>query len=138
MNSLYVLDSCAIIALLKNEFGADVVDDIIVQARTGNCTAIMNKYNLLEVYYGFYREDGKTFATQQIKTIKESPITVIDTLSDALFNEAGRLKALYKVSLADAIVLAHGVSDKATVVSSDHHEFDVIDRSENIDFLWLR
>jgi PIN domain nuclease of toxin-antitoxin system len=134
----YILDACAVIALLKNEPGADKVDDIIVQAKAGNCTVSMNKYNLLEVYYGFYREDGKDFAEQQIKAIRDSNVIIIDTLTDTIFNEAGRLKATYQISLADAIVLAHGSADDVTVVSSDHHEFDSIEQSESITFHWFR
>ena len=26
----------------------------------------------------------------------------------------------------------------AKIVSSDHHEFDIIEKSENINFLWIR
>lgn len=135
---MYVLDANAIVALLKNEEGADVVDNLLVQAALGECTVCMNKYNLLEVYYGFYREDGETFANEQIKSIRSSAITIIDTLTDEVFKQAGRFKATYKVSLADSVVLGQGVADGAIVVSADHHEFDVVEENEEVAFLWFR
>jgi PIN domain nuclease of toxin-antitoxin system len=138
MSNAYILDACAVIALLKDESGADIVDSIIIQANAGECTVSMSKYNLLEVYYGFFREDGKDFAMQQIQAVKDANITIIDTLSNAIFFEAGRLKAQYQISLADAIVLAHGITDNAIVISSDHHEFDIVEKSEDINFLWIR
>ena len=134
----YVLDANAIVALVKNEEGADVVDNLIVQSANGGFNVCMNKYNLLEVYYGFYREDGEVFAEKQIKKIRESPIVIIDTLSDKVFRQAGRFKATYKVSLADAVVLAQGAADSSVIVSSDHHEFDTVEENEKIKFLWFR
>ena len=138
MSKIYVLDACSIIALLMNEDGADVVDNILVQAREKTCTIYMNKLNLLEVYYGFYRSDGQKEAEKHIDSIKASSITIIDELTDNVFAQAGRLKASYKISFADSIVLAEGITKGAIVVSSDHHEFDIIEQSENIKFLWIR
>jgi transcriptional regulator of met regulon len=51
----------------------------------------------LEVYYGFYQQSGKDFAEEQIKKILDSPIKVIDVLSDEVFHHAGRLKSQYKI-----------------------------------------
>jgi len=42
--------------------GADVVAAAYKQAEDGEAKILMNRVNLLEVYYGFYREDGKEFA----------------------------------------------------------------------------
>jgi predicted nucleic acid-binding protein len=134
----YVLDANAIVALLKNEEGADVVDNILVQAAAGTCYACMNKYNLLEVYYGFYREDGEAFADEQVRAIHESPIAIIDMLSDDVFRQAGRIKAKYKLSLADAVVLGQGLAGGAVIVTSDHHEFETVEKNEKITFLWFR
>ena len=134
----YVLDANAVIALLKNEDGADVVENLFSQAAAGNCSVCMNKYNLLEVYYGFFREDGEAFAEEKIRAIRESPITIIETLSDEVFRQAGRFKATYNISLADAVVLGQGAADGFVVVSSDHHEFNMVEENEELTFLWFR
>jgi PIN domain nuclease of toxin-antitoxin system len=134
----YVLDACALLALLKNENGAEVVENLLVEAAGSGCSVSMNKYTLLEVYYGFFREDGEAFAEKQIKAIRESPINIVEILSDEVFRMAGRLKAKYKISLADAVVLGQGVTDNATIVSSDHQELDAVEKGEQIPFLWIR
>ena len=45
----YVLDACALMALLHDEGGAEVVADAINEANNGEATIIMHKLNLLEV-----------------------------------------------------------------------------------------
>ena len=84
----YVLDANAIVALLKNEDGADVVDNLLVRAAAGDCSVCMNKFNLLEVYYGYRREDGEAFAEAQIKAIRGNAIEIIELLSDDVFRQA--------------------------------------------------
>ena len=66
------------------------------------------------------------------------PVVIIDTISDEVFFEAGRLKSQFRVSLADAIALAEAKTRGAMLVTADHHEFDVIDKKENIKFHWIR
>jgi predicted nucleic acid-binding protein len=138
MSKSYVLDANAVIALLKDEEGADVIDGLLTDAKTDACTVTMNKVNLLEVYYGFYREDGKEVAEQYIQDIEDSPIIIEDRISDDIFKHAGRLKSNYRISLADAIVLAQAAATGATVVSADHHELDAVEDGEDLDFLWFR
>jgi predicted nucleic acid-binding protein len=59
-------------------------------------------------------------------------------LSDAVFAVAGRLKASYRISLADAVALAEASVSGGALLTSDHHEFDAIEQKENIRFLWIR
>jgi len=60
--------------------------------------------------------------------------------NDKIFFEAGRLKASYKMSLADSIALATAIVLGGTLLTSDHHEFDAIEASEaeDIKFQWTR
>ena len=51
----YVMDACAMLALLCNEQGADKVAEILNTANKGNVTIEMHKANLLEVYYDLLR-----------------------------------------------------------------------------------
>ena len=57
---------------------------------------------------------------------------------EAIFEEAGRLKASYRISLADAIALAQTLISGGELLTADHHEFDVIEKHENIRFNWIR
>ncbi len=68
----------------------------------------------------------------------KQPIDIVETLNDDVFKEAGRLKAKYKVSLADSIVLGEAIVRNAVVLTCDHHEFDIIEQQEHIQFDWIR
>jgi len=73
----YVLDACAIFALFQDEAGADVIDNLLVKAANGLCLVSMHRINLLEVYYGYLREDGKTIADKHIAAIESSCINEV-------------------------------------------------------------
>jgi predicted nucleic acid-binding protein len=133
----YILDACALIAVLAKEEGADKVAAIYKKAMRGASTLIMHKLNLLEVYYGLYRQRGKEYATEIIDKIKME-ITIIHEISDEVFAEAGRLKASYKISLADSVALAAASVSGSFLMTADHHEFDAVERAEKIKFLWIR
>jgi len=134
----YVLDACALLALLRNEPGADIVADILNAANNGVAEAVMHSANLLEVYYDLYRLLGKERANLVLSEIKKRPIRINAEITDAIFTEAGRLKALYKISFADSIALAQAKACDAELLTADHHEFDPLKDRENIRFLWIR
>ena len=139
MTGRYVLDACALLALLRDEPGADVVADIINAANNGEIDLSMHKANLLEVYYDIYRSVGKGKADEVIAEIKGRPITILSDISDAIFEEAGRLKASYKVSFADTFALATASVTDATLLTADHHEMDTVEQNEQgIKFHWVR
>jgi len=137
LSNIFVLDACALIATLKNEKGADIVADAYKKANKGEAMLLMNRVNLFEVYYGFYRDDGKDYAENILKNLKQSMLSICE-FNDTTFVEAGRLKATYKISLADSIVLAQAIISNGTLLTADHHEFDVIEKHENISFRWIR
>jgi PIN domain nuclease of toxin-antitoxin system len=137
MTDIYVLDACALIALLKDEQGADNVTEAYQKASVGEAKIIINKVNLVEVYYGFYQDRGKEYAEQILDDIKQS-IVAIEDISDDVFAETGRLKATYRVSLADAFALAEASVSNGILLTADHHELDIVEQKENIKFAWIR
>ena len=136
--SKYILDACALLALLRNEPGADSVAAALNAANTGDDEIIMNKINLLEVFYDLYRTLGEDKANEILLEIKKRPIIINSLVSDEIFNEAGRLKATYKISLADSFALAQVLVSKGELMTSDHHEFDSIEGKESFRFCWIR
>ncbi|MGD2092512.1 MAG: type II toxin-antitoxin system VapC family toxin [Candidatus Aminicenantes bacterium] len=138
MKDVFVIDACALIAFLADEEGADKVEGILKDARNGKCRLYINKVNLLEIYYGIYREDGKEKAEEVLKRLSNLPVKVINGLKNNVFTEAGRLKATYSISLADSIVVAEAITKKARLMTSDHHEFDEIEEKETMNFYWIR
>jgi len=138
MKLTYVLDACAMFAVLSKEEGWEKVAEIYKKAALGEINLYIHRLNLLEVYYGLLREYGKERADGFVDDIKQSPIVVNREISDEIFLEAGRLKATYKISLADSIALAQAIISGGSLLTSDHHEFDVIEGKEDIKFAWVR
>jgi len=138
MNAIYVLDASALVAFLLKETGGEKVLDVYKNAVTGTIRLLINKINLLEVYYGFYRVHGKAMADKMTAAVKASPIEIVSDIDDALYMEAGRLKASYKISLADSFALAQAKVTNGILLTSDHHELDAVDANEPIQFLWIR
>jgi predicted nucleic acid-binding protein len=136
--SKYILDACALIAVLNGEKGAESVRDIIDLAADGSTEIYMSIVNLLEVYYGVLREYDKNTAENLLTQVDSSPIVVVDTIYGDLFREAGRLKSSYKMSLADSFAVAQAIVLSGALVTSDHHEFEAVAKSETVVFEWFR
>jgi predicted nucleic acid-binding protein len=140
MAEIYVIDVCALIAAITDEEGSDVLADKFAAAiADGEATTIlMHKLNLLEVYYDIYRRSGEDAAKSLLEEMKGNPVTIVSEIGDELFSEAGRLKATYSVSLADTFALALAKTSGAQLITSDHHEFDVLEEYGEARFLWIR
>jgi len=138
MTDQYLMDACALIAYINDEDGADVVDDILTRTYSGNATVSMSMVNLLEVYYGVLRDFGKDKAEEVLNETLSLPISIVSDLSIDALKEAGRLKASYKMSIADSIALSIASVSGYIIVTADHHEMDSIEQGEPIKFHWIR
>ena len=137
MSSIFVLDACALLAVARDEEGASIVVDAYSKADKGEAKLFLNRVNLLEVYYDFYRYKGKTYAEDFVKTVKRSAVHICE-FDEVIFNHAGRLKATYKISLADSIALGQAIVTNGSFLTCDHHEFDALEGKEPIKFMWIR
>jgi predicted nucleic acid-binding protein len=137
--SVFVLDACALIAYFAKENGAENIKSILKEAiDTTNTKIFMNKVNLLEVYYDVIKKYSEHEADKMLETVKEMPVEIIKELEDAVFKKAGYLKAKYKISLADSLALAENIIRNGQLITSDHHEFEIIEKDENIGIKWFR
>ena len=138
MSDLYVLDACSLISVLSNEKGADVVKDLLQKAVDGEIRIMMHKVNFLEVYYYIYKRYNEGVAQNLLKDIRVSPIKLDTEITDDILIKAGRLKSLYKMSLADSIGLAEAIIHDGYFVTADHHELDIIEKKEHLKIAWIR
>lgn len=136
--SEYVIDACALIAYLDDEDGAAVVEELFRDAESSGEDILLHEINLLEVYYGAHRAGGLELAEDVLETVQALPLHVVKGLGDETLREAGRLKATYRVSLADSIAAAEARVRGCALVSADHHELDVLDYRKELKFLWIR
>jgi uncharacterized protein with PIN domain len=135
-DSTYVFDACAIIALLDAEPGAEVVEALLAE-ESHRC--VIHILNVCEVYYHIYRNADQQRA-DKLKGILESyGFELEDSLVPTLWQAASQLKAEWRrVSLVDCFALALTVREKATLVTSDHHELDPIAAAALCPFRFIR
>ncbi|MGA7878613.1 MAG: PIN domain-containing protein [Desulfoferrobacter sp.] len=138
MSTGYVLDACALIAFLNDEEGADKLEALLGNGIGASSDILLHEINLLEIYYGVFHHGGEELAEQTYTRIKNLPLRVVRGLRLNVFKEAGRLKAIYRISLADSIALAEAKSRQLPLVTCDHHEFDIIDQKKELSFYWIR
>jgi PIN domain nuclease of toxin-antitoxin system len=135
----YILDACALIAYYTDEEGADIVQKIIREAYFEESEVSISRINLLEVFYDVYKTQGEIEAKNFLHNIINTPIKIIETIEKDIFFEAGRLKANYRISLADSIFLAEILMNEDRIgVTADHHELDVVKEKENVNLLFIR
>ncbi len=130
-----VLDACALIAFLNDEPGAEVVTAVLEDVPSVEMSAI----NLLEIAYDAIRRSGDPQAAHDLlNVIYQLPIKIHWRIDNEVFQHAARLKASFRISLADALALALAETLKAAVATSDHHEFDSLESSGTARFIWIR
>jgi len=138
LNIVFILDACALIALLAGEPGAEKIKNLIQDAIDGKVELKINQINLLEVYYHIINAYDQNEANKMLEKLKEFPIEIIIGLSDEIFKEAGRIKSKYKIPLGDSIVVAECIIKNGTLVTSDHSDLEEMERSEKIKINWFR
>lgn len=136
--SLFVLDACSLIAVLTMEKGSDNIRNLFQKTVDNQAVLIMNKFNFLEVYYKIYKIYGKASADNLVETMKQMPVIIKDTLTDEVLKEAGRIKVEYKMSLADSVAIAETIINKGSLVTSDHHEIEPVEKKEKLSITWFR
>lgn len=119
-----ILDACAIIALVKNEVGADVVENYLSMDES---VCMIHSVNLCEVYYGFLRSDGEEFSQKIIDGLQKANVVFRTDLDMDFWQRVGSYKASIKrISLADCFALALANQEKGILLTSDRKEFEPI------------
>ena len=131
----HCLDAYAVIAYLRQEPGAEVLKEIIERS---NSFLAMHVCNLGEVYYDFFRDDGLTAAQTAWANALVLPLALRRDTDDVFIQRVGVIKVAERVSFADAFALALAERLLVPLISTDHHEFDAVERKGHLRFLWLR
>lgn len=123
---------------MGNEDGADRVREMLERAGQEEDRIVIHANNLCEVYYDHLRVFGDKKAEKMIGEILDLPLEIINEVSISLLKLAGKFKIEKNVSFADSFVLALAKAEKASIVTTDHHEFDKIEEEGDISFAWIR
>jgi len=110
----YVLDTSALLTLIEDEAGADRVEHVLSGEEI-----LLPWLVLLEAYYITRQERGQAEADRRYALIKQLPAHILWDMEEATLLTAGRLKATYRLSLADAIIAAFAVRHDAILLHKD-------------------
>jgi PIN domain nuclease of toxin-antitoxin system len=128
-----VLDAHGLMVFLEKETGFEKVESFFVAAVEKDNYLLMTSVNFGEVYYIVLRECGEEKASEVEKIIKALPIKVID-VDMQLAKEAGRFKALHKLSYADCFAGALAKLHRGEVITGDK-EFKVLEKEIKISWI---
>lgn len=116
------------IAHLRNEAGAEVIEDVLLN-RSNRCYA--HAPNVCEVYYDFHRAGGEQEAEQAAVRLAGMGIRIVESMSGDFWRAAAKIKATQKrVSLADCFAIALAQRLGASILTTDHHEFDSVAQAQ--------
>lgn len=131
-----VFDSGALLAVLGNEPGAQVVLGLL---NDPNNELFMHALNAVEVFYQVSRASDVLSARGVLNSFMARGLAE-STLMDTAFREdLAQLKADWRrVSLADCAGVALSRRLGAEFVTADHHELDVLDAAGVATFRFFR
>ena len=133
MPAAQVLDSHALLALLRDEPGAEAVATILEKAGQRDQPVHMTEVNYAEVQYTIRRKDGDIAWQTIAGELVAAPIQ-FHPADRRLADLAADFKARFKLSLADAFAAALAKEKKAELVTGDP-EFKVLEKEIKINWL---
>jgi ribonuclease VapC len=125
-----VLDSHALLKLLRDETGAGAVADILEKAGQRDQPVHMTEVNYAEVQYMVRRKDGEAAWKSIASELVTAPIQ-FHAADRRLADLAAEFKARFKMSLADAFAAALAKDKSAELVTGDP-EFKALEREIKI------
>ena len=127
------LDSHALLKLLRDEPGAEMVSQLLEKANQYDQAVHMTEVNYAEVQYIIRRKDGDATWAAIAGELEAAPIE-FHPATRPLADLAAGFKARSKLSLADAFAAALAKSMKAELVTGDP-EFKALENEIKIQWL---
>ena len=124
----FCLDTSAILTLRDDEPGAERVAMLL----EGPDPCFSCFITRMEVLYRVWKDEGERSGRLAYEQLQSLPIQWVDQ-TEALLLEASRIKALYRLSVADAWIAAAALLGRATLLHKDP-EFEAI---TELDQSWL-
>jgi ribonuclease VapC len=132
-NSIFVLDTFAVMAHFGAESGGEEVKELLKSAEGGNITLAMSLINVGELVYIFARERGRKDAQSMVDDLNSFPITFYEATEERILSAAW-LKSEYPISYADAFAASLAQELDASLVTGDP-EFETM--KEKLSLFWL-
>ena len=124
----FCLDTSAILTLRDDEPGAERVAMLL----DGPDPCFACFITRMEVFYRVWKDEGEGSGRLAYEQLQSLPIEWVDQ-TEPLLLEASRIKALHRLSVADAWIAAAALLSRATLLHKDP-EFEAI---TELDQSWL-
>ena len=133
MAESYVLDSFAILALLRDEAGSDVVANLLQKTEAGQIQTWMTWVNVGEIAYIVERRRGAKHVYQVLGNLEAMHINFVPADRELALT-AAHIKAQHPLAYADAFAAALAQLKHATLVTGDP-EFKTLESDLTIQWL---
>lgn len=130
----YILDSFALLAFFAGEDGGRQVESLLRDAQRGSRRVWLSLINLGEVMYITERKRSLQHAHEVLAALQQLPINLLGVDQEAVL-AAAHVKAHFRLSYADAFVVAAALKFNATIVTGDP-EFENL--AELVQVEWLQ
>lgn len=121
----YVFDTEVILKFYLGENGAPKVLELLKRVQDKKVKGYISIINLTEFYYILYRK-SPDIAKQKVENLLSFGLIPSEIKDDDLWKEAGKLKALHNIPIADAFAAATANHLKATLVAGKDADFEGI------------
>lgn len=114
----YLLDTSALLTLRDDESGAEDVANLLYQAQDQQVECVACFMTLMELLYRVWRDEGESAGRLAYEQCQSLPITWAHE-DRTLLEKAAEIKAVHRLSLADAWITACAILQGATLVHKD-------------------
>lgn len=122
----YIFDTEAILKFYLGEDGAQKVLELLKNVQDKKVKGYISIINLTEFYYILYRKSPE-IAKQKVENLFSFGLAPHEIKDNGMWREAGKLKALHNIPLADAFAAATANHLKATLVAGKDADFEGIE-----------
>jgi PIN domain nuclease of toxin-antitoxin system len=120
--SIFVLDACALIALIEKEQGFEIIQALLMNP---SVQCFIHAINLCEVAYDSIRHEPSLNLNQWVSKVEAFGLQTHWDIDLETLARAAYLKAQWRrIALADCFALALTYQLEGVLVTSDHGEFD--------------
>jgi predicted nucleic acid-binding protein len=134
---VFALDTSAVLAFLEGEPSATEVRRVLRQGERGEARVLLPFMMLMEAYYRVWQLRGREEAEEILTLLEALPAERV-AVEDEILRLAGEIKALYRLSVADAWILATAQRYNAQLLHKDPEFEQVSERVKLISLPYKR
>ena len=114
-----ILDTSAILTYFEGEEGKEIVGKLLIRSASHKIELSIPFSAAIEFYYINFNSQGEETANQRFAMLMSLPVGVLKSINEPYMVQAGRLKASYPISFADALIAAYVYLENASLVHKD-------------------